>query len=103
MYKQYWNDYEKRAEQIKKAAHTIEPEPEKGKPVNPPFIAKSNSPAGQNCETIAANKLNGTAGLFGRFSKDDILLLALLFVLISSEKKDTTLIVILGYLFLSGL
>lgn len=88
MYKQYLNDYEKRAEQIRKAARAVET----GKGENAPVLKDS-----QSNTHILENKLNE------KFKKDDLLLLGLIFLLISGEEKDMTLIIILGYLFLCGI
>lgn len=88
MYKQYLNDYEKRAEQIRKAARAVESGKGEKTPV---FTEPAKKPI------VVENKF------FDRFRTDDILLLALLFLLITSEEKDITLIIILGYLFLCGL
>ncbi len=98
MYKQYLNDYEKRAEQIRRAAKAVET----GKGEMHPVVAENKKTElkggfSNNEKTIERKKL------FERFSTDDILLLGLLFLLISSEEKDITLIIILGYLFLTGL
>ena len=97
MYKQYLNDYERRAEQIRKAARAVEGG---GNHAELP-VFREKKPEVHPADT---NKKN--AGLFSgleRFSTDDILLLGILFLLITNEEKDMTLIIVLGYLFLSGL
>lgn len=97
MYKQYLNDYERRAEQIRKAARAVEGG---GSFIEPP-VFREKKPEERPVDT---NKKN--TGLFSgleRFSTDDILLLGILFLLITNEEKDMTLIIVLGYLFLSGL
>ncbi len=97
MYKQYWNDYEKRAEQIRKAAQAVE---NGGTVSRQPIPIIGEKPR----ETKPTQeKPVGIASFFERFKQDDILLLALLFLLLSGEERDTTMIVILGYLLLSGL
>ncbi len=88
MYKQYLNDYEKRAEQIRKAARAVEIG--KGETI-PVDIEKKR-------DLVAENK-----NVLQNLKTDDILLLVLIFLLITSDEKDMTLIVILGYLFLCGL
>lgn len=97
MYKQYWNDYERRAEQIRKAARAVE------SGAAPPVL--SMPPAGavkQEKPVSSPQKQGGLSSLFERFAEDDVLLLALLFLLVTSDEKDTTMIIILGYLLLSG-
>ena len=100
MYKQYFNAYEKRAEEIRKAARAVETQRAGSPPIPPVDIRKDEikpqKPPAPSSPTQIPNILE-------RFRTDDILLLGLIFLLMGSEEKDMTLIVILGYLFLSGL
>ncbi len=95
MYKQYLNDYEKRAEQIRKAARAVEG--------GGSFIEQTVPQAKNPEERHIKKKSQGVFAGLERFSTDDILLLGILFLLITNEEKDMTLIIVLGYLFLSGL
>lgn len=90
MYKQYLNDYEKRAEQIRKAAIAIE----NGKGERMPEFTESKKI--QSTPSINKN-------FFDRLKADDIILLALIFLLSTAEEKDITLIIVIGYIFLCGL
>ncbi len=90
MYKQYYNAYEKKAEEIRRAARSIE----KGDALSSAWGAEA---------VPAKTVLPVQAKIFSRFSTDDILLCALIFLLVSAEEKDTTLILILAYLFITGL
>ncbi len=100
MYKQYWNDYEKRAEQIRKAARAVETGNTAGIQEVP---AKWDSPGPKAPVKHAdGQKAKGLLSVLERFDRDDILLAALLFVLLSDEDRDMTMIVILGYLLISG-
>ena len=96
MYKQYLNDYERRAEQIRKAAQTIE-KTASGTMPTPKQIKELTEQRNQKISS------DGFSALLKRFSTDDILLIVLLFLLINSEEKDMSLIIILGYLFISGM
>ncbi len=90
MYKQYWNDYEKKAEQIRKAAKTIES--------NSSYISGNAS-----TQSSVFNKERGEGINLGKLQTDDLLLIGLLFLLIGNEKRDTVLILIIGYIFIAGL
>ncbi len=94
MYKQYYNAYEKRAEEIRKAARSVE---KHGK-VEVPLQASPSK------ETVKSQIPHSQPSSFlGRFAGDDILLVGLILLLMSGEEKDMTLIAILGYLFITGL
>ena len=90
MYKQFYNAYEKKAEEIRRAANEAEVcAPVERHPVAAPQAEKKE----------CSEKTAGLAGL----AEDDLLLLGAIFLLMNSEKKDKLLIVILGYLFFAGL
>ena len=96
MYKQYLNDYERRAEQIRKAAQSVEKTASGtvvvSKPVQDAVKTKSDKTNYEGLSTFLKN-----------FSSDDILLIVLLFLIMNSDEKDISLIIVLGYLFISGL
>jgi len=102
MYKQYMNDYEKRAEQIRKAARAVESGNTASTFTEMQPTNKTQDEV-KNRKPIQGKKENETNSFFERFALDDILILALLLLLISSEEKDISLIIILGYLFFAGL
>ena len=88
MYRKYYNEYEKKAEQIRKEATRIQPV-EQHRPVyTEPVISDS--------------KGSTFSGFFEKFNPDDIILLAVIFVLMQEQNKDKVLLIILGYLFISG-
>ena len=96
MYKQYLNDYEKRADEIRKAAQAVE----KGTRENPcQNIAVPNILKKEEKQT----EKQKTQKIFGNMSVDDLLILGLILLLFNSEKRDNTLLVVLGYLFFTGL
>ncbi len=100
MYKQYWNDYEKRAEQIRKAARAVE---NSSPAVVPPAPMKPERDVSEKpAPGPRLQEEKGLASFLERFDRDDILIMALLFLLLTGEDKDMTMIVILGYLLLSG-
>ncbi len=103
MYKQYMNDYEKRAEQIRKAARAVE---SGNLSTTVTQMQPTNITQQEQCtnkKMVQQKEKNETISIFGRLALDDILILALLLLLISSEDKDISMIIILGYLFLTGL
>ena len=94
MYKQYLNDYEKRAEQIRKAAKAVE------------------AGGGVSASALSVKKEIGkelrkdekqSSSVLGGLAKDDLLLIGLLFLLLTGDEKDTTMIIVLGYLFFTGI
>ncbi|MBE7062795.1 MAG: hypothetical protein E7390_03265 [Ruminococcaceae bacterium] len=98
MYKQYWNDYEKRAEQIRKAARAVESGAAPSSPPSP----RQGTLVKEEKKAYSPQRQVGLSTFLERFTEDDVLLLALLFLLITCEEKDITMIIILGYLLLSG-
>ncbi|MDD6307759.1 MAG: hypothetical protein PUB07_00125 [Clostridia bacterium] len=92
MYKQYFNAYEKKAEEIRRAARAVE-----STVVPQPESAPRTAPPASEASSLLPIRLPD------KLDMDDILLMAILFLLLSNEKKDTTLILILGYLFFTGL
>ncbi len=108
MYRKTYNEYERRAEEIRNAAQAIE----KGERPSEysRSIHKTPRPAlperfeerGQ-ADTKKKNPLSFLDGIFDRFEIDDIILLALMFLLIQEKDSDKMLLIILGYLFLSGM
>lgn len=111
MYRKYYNEYERRAEEIRRAAEAIEsgkrPPPVKNiseAPQSPVLPVNLPSPKGTAQKKSPAPFINGIFdGLFGKFGTDDIILLVLIFILIQEKDNDKILLLILGYLFLSGL
>lgn len=96
MYKQYLNDYERRAEQIRKAAQSVEKTASGTVAVSKPVQdAVKTKPEKTNYE--------GLSTFLKNISSDDILLIVLLFLIMNSDEKDISLIIVLGYLFISGL
>ncbi len=49
-----------------------------------------------------ANK-NFLGNILGKFSKDDLILIAIIFMLLQEDDSDTVLLIALGYIFISGL
>lgn len=96
MYKQYLNDYEKKADEIRRAARAVETRGQSQTHESIKIVSNNNS-------IKEPENVNSLFNTFKKYKTDDILLIALIFVLISNEEKDMTLIFILGYLFLSGL
>lgn len=94
MYKQYLNDYEKRAEQIRKAAKAVETGRIAAVPSFSPQKEIGNNPSNEEKKP--------SLGL-GGLAKDDLLLIGLLFLLLTGDEKDLTMIVVLGYLFFTGI
>lgn len=94
MYKQYLNDYEKRAEQIRKAAKAVETGGIAAVPSFSPQKATGKNPSNEEKQP--------SLGL-GGLAKDDLLLIGLLFLLLTGDEKDLTMIVVLGYLFFAGI
>ncbi len=96
MYKQYLNDYEKRADEIRKAAKAVE----KGTQ----DVPCQNISVPVKCEKEEKQPVKQkTQKVFGNMSIDDLLILGLILLLFNSEKRDNTLLIILGYLFFTGL
>ncbi len=98
VYKQYYNAYEKKAEEIRRAAQAVEngtPQKE-----NKEMDKNENNKEKQNTPPLLSKDIFG--GLFERFATDDILLVALIFILLKSDNKDSTMLLILGYLLLCG-
>ena len=96
MYKQYLNDYEKKADQIRQAARAIERGTVSGKRIF------SNPESNMNVSVKTNEHANAISCILKNLRTDDILLLVLIFVLSTNEDRDMTLIIILGYLFLCG-
>lgn len=96
MYKQYLNDYEKKADEIRRAARAVETG--RQSQVHEPIQIEAKSHSVKEAENV-----NSLFSTLKKYKTDDILLIVLIFVLISNEERDMTLILILGYLFLSGL
>ncbi len=95
VYKQYFNAYEKKAEEIRRAAQAVENGSAKGEERK-----SENKPVKTDPPPLFPKELLG--GVFERIQTDDILLVALIFLLLKNEKRDTTMLLILGYLFLCG-
>jgi len=93
VYKQYLNDYEKRAEQIRRAARAVEGG---SSTVSSPLPTIKDKPK----DTV---EIKGKTSVFGRFAQDDILLAGLLILLLTGEERDMTMIIILGYLLITGM
>ena len=94
MYKQYYNAYEKRAEEIRKAARSVENHGKVAPPL-PPSLGKGAESTKKSASSLPS--------FFERFSGEDYLLVGLILLLLSGEEKDMTLVAILGYLFVMGL
>lgn len=92
VYKQYYNAYEKKAEEIRRAAKAIENGIESKTPTSISTHKEACVPSGVPVEKEHALRL------FDKFAFDDLLLLALIFLLLTSEKKDTLMLFVLGYL-----
>ena len=75
MYRRYYNEYEKKAQQIKSETA---PQPTKSE-IKPPLPEKSAS-----------------------FRYDDILILGLIFFLLKEGNADKMLLLALGFIFISG-
>ena len=103
MYRRYFNEYEKRAQQLS--------EPPKNESVtqksaqSPPKNAQCppNNPPRQppvSLPPVHKPAQNEKAKILGKFRIDDILLLIVIFLLLKEDKKDMELILALGFIFL---
>lgn len=92
MYRKYYNEYEKKAEQIRKGTVDVKP-PE---PVSVPAIDVKTETENKSVQNIFG-------GLLEKFAVDDIILLVVIIMLLQEENKDKMLLIILGYLFISGI
>ena len=86
MYRKYYSEYEKRAEEMHRGV------PETGK------AADKNLPSAPE-EAKSAPPLPFS---FMNFKSDDILLLALIFFLMREKNTDKAIILALAYIFISG-
>lgn len=94
MYKQYLNDYEKRAEQIRKAAKAVEAGG---------GVSISSFASKKEMRNEIRKDEKQSSSILGGFAKDDLLLMGLLFLLLTGDEKDITMIIVLGYLFFTGI
>lgn len=95
MYRRYFNEYEKKAQQI--SEQKCEQAPQKSRQFSPHDKPNTLPTAEQPKKNKPIdNKLN----LFGRFRIDDILLIGVILLLLREEKKDMGLILALGFIFL---
>lgn len=90
MYRRYYNEYERRAQEIRRAADLVE-----ASPVKAPSEKPAAKPAALPFSIAKPKFLDG-------IRLDDILLGALIFFLLKEEETDKTLILALAFIFLSG-
>lgn len=95
MYRRYFNEYEKKAQQI--SEQKCEQAPQNSRQSSP-HDKPNTLPVAEQPLKIKP-KDNGS-NLFGKFRIDDILLIALILLLLKEEKKDMELILALGFIFI---
>ncbi len=65
-------------------------------------VIEKNSQASLPPPKEKANK-SFLGNIFSKFSKDDLILIAVIFMLMQEEDTDTVLLLLLGYIFIMGL
>jgi len=101
MYHRYYNEYERRAEEIRQAAQLpVQPKEPPRVESALPVLKPEPPPAAPKKKPAIFGELFGN--IFDKFGIDDIILGLLILMLIQEEDSDILLLIILGYLFISG-
>ena len=104
MYRRYFNESEKRGQQITESSKnsSISSQNAQSPPKNTPDPPKNISFSGLTRAPLENNPAKSVhLGALGKLRIDDILLIIIIWLLLKEEKKDMWLILALGFIFIS--